>query len=322
MLKYDINNAIMVMQMNKPCKVTVVGMQGVGKSSLSDSMRNSEPGRNGFATVGANFQMIKDDSGETVINLWDTSGHPLHKNIVKRFCDADIIVACINLTSPLSTQRDYVCELIQAAREHRKDVKVVVVGTKNDLSNEREISSEELTAFSAELHASQVHEVSAKSKHDVGKLKAELVKLVKNSELIDSLFKDINEKIQKLIRKYEHKNDENADKIKHAALKLSEQLLNSKDRYLASEIDLDTLKQECKAAIEVARPVFKDHRGWHKINVVLRGFLGALATLTVLPALIVACGTKTGYVGTFFSTPKTASEKELDDLEAKLKAQK
>ena len=58
--------------------------------------------------------------------------------------------------------------------------------------------------------------------------------------------------------------------------------------------------------------MFKQHRGWHKVSRILRGILGILAGLTIIPGIVVAAGVKQGYIGTFFKTPKTDSEEKLE----------
>jgi hypothetical protein len=75
------------------------------------------------------------------------------------------------------------------------------------------------------------------------------------------------------------------------------------------------LKTVCESFISVAKPQFLKHRGWHSINRILRIILGVLAALTVIPGLAVAIGTKHGFVGSFFKTPRTDSEEKLAAFE-------
>ncbi|CEG57050.1 hypothetical protein [Legionella fallonii] len=73
------------------------------------------------------------------------------------------------------------------------------------------------------------------------------------------------------------------------------------------------------ASIKEAMAEFENHRGlWHTIPLIIRGLLGVIAALIVVPALAVTFGTKDGYTGTFFSTPTTQSAKELADIQATL----
>ncbi|WP_115707568.1 cell envelope integrity protein TolA [Legionella sainthelensi] len=94
----------------------------------------------------------------------------------------------------------------------------------------------------------------------------------------------------------------------------------------------EVFKQFCNGSINEAESEFKQHRDlWHTIHPILKGILGVVAALTVIPALLVAT-TRTGYVNTFFKTPETASSKKLhqiremlesveDEVEQKIKMQ-
>lgn len=71
-------------------------------------------------------------------------------------------------------------------------------------------------------------------------------------------------------------------------------------------------KETCDSAIKKAEIEFKKHRDvWNQIHPVIRGILGVLAALTVIPGLVVAVASKQGYMGTFFSTPETNSQQKL-----------
>ncbi|WP_115703776.1 hypothetical protein [Legionella sainthelensi] len=82
----------------------------------------------------------------------------------------------------------------------------------------------------------------------------------------------------------------------------------------------EVFKQFCNGSINEAAGVFKQHRDlWHTIHPILKGILGVVAALTVIPALLVAT-TKTGYINTFFKTPETASSKKLNQIKEMLES--
>lgn len=53
---------------------------------------------------------------------------------------------------------------------------------------------------------------------------------------------------------------------------------------------------------------------WFHVNPILRGILGVLAAIFVIPALVVAAKSTHGYAGTFFSTPKSTVEVALEGM--------
>ncbi len=78
-----------------------------------------------------------------------------------------------------------------------------------------------------------------------------------------------------------------------------------------------SFKAICKESMAAAAVEFKQHRDlWPSIHPIFRGILGVIATLTVIPALVVAAASKQGYLGSFFSTPETESAKKLSRVQS------
>ena len=68
-------------------------------------------------------------------------------------------------------------------------------------------------------------------------------------------------------------------------------------------VTLEKFRRDCALRIDVAEQEFKAHlSAWDKISPLLKGILGLIAALTVIPALIVAKKSPSGYCGTFFSS--------------------
>ena len=65
---------------------------------------------------------------------------------------------------------------------------------------------------------------------------------------------------------------------------------------------------DCRRAITNAKSEFQKHPSiWFKINPIIRGILGVLSAITVIPALIIGSKYKygvSGFSSTFFKTPK------------------
>jgi hypothetical protein len=80
---------------------------------------------------------------------------------------------------------------------------------------------------------------------------------------------------------------------------------------------LKTYSEHCKKAIDSLKEA-KNHRGWHKINPILRAIVGILA-FCVSP--IVELFSKNGYVGTFFKTPETDTAKKIEDFKTKFQSE-
>lgn len=87
-------------------------------------------------------------------------------------------------------------------------------------------------------------------------------------------------------------------------------------------ITFETFKNSCNALITDAKDQFDQHRSvWNQIWPLVRGILGVIATLLVLPGLVVAATSKQSYRDTFFATPETESSKKLAVVKGELEGQ-
>lgn len=74
-------------------------------------------------------------------------------------------------------------------------------------------------------------------------------------------------------------------------------------------------KKAVTSVLAKAEQECKNHRGWHKLHPIIKGFVGLLATISGFPALYVyAKSGWQGYVNTFFKTPDTATSVEFKTL--------
>ncbi len=138
-----------------------------------------------------------------------------------------------------------------------------------------------------------------------------------HKEVIIKLLEEIKIKTDELIKKGNKKNRPfyNYQKVGKAALKLNEQLNAAAKQFLDdNELTLEEFKHQCETAIKTAKPEFAKHRGWHQIDSTLRKFLEVLAILSIVPAIMVAVGTKRGYQGIFFKTPQTDAAEKIESF--------
>jgi hypothetical protein len=131
-----------------------------------------------------------------------------------------------------------------------------------------------------------------------------------HKQIILDLLKDINKEINELINK--SKDFAEYQEVGKIALKLNDQLNGAAKKFFNGKLTIDEFKHKCHTAIEDAAPELAKHRGWHQINSSLRTFLGILAILFIVPAIVVELSTKDGFAGTFFKTPKTDTLDKMD----------
>ena len=138
----------------------------------------------------------------------------------------------------------------------------------------------------------------------------------------DSLLKTFDITLSSLREKAKH--NKKYKKVGESATQLYASLHSEFETFSHAALTLaskDLFFINCVAAFTLAEPEFSKHRGlWAQINPVLKAILGVLAALTVIPALIVAATTKSGYSQTFFAEPPTASHVKLREIAAKIYA--
>ncbi|MBL7479973.1 hypothetical protein [Legionella bononiensis] len=111
-------------------------------------------------------------------------------------------------------------------------------------------------------------------------------------------------------------------KLAIAANKLKTTLENARDNFFdnaPTETSLKLFQETCSQAIKEARIEFSKHQGlWDQLHPILKGILGVIALITIIPAAIVQLQSPRGFVGTFFKTPKPDSLAKLESFEKDL----
>lgn len=130
-------------------------------------------------------------------------------------------------------------------------------------------------------------------------------------------FMTLTKKIDQIILK--KRTDPAYERVAAVGKYLQNELNNAFDQHLAYGISTSQFKARCDKAIQQARGIFAQHRGyWNTLHPILRWITGILATLTIIPALIVAKTTHHGYVHTFFRPTAPKSSLVLKSFETQL----
>lgn len=80
--------------------------------------------------------------------------------------------------------------------------------------------------------------------------------------------------------------------------------------------------QQCALAITATAEESAKHRGWHAVAPIIRGIIGVLAAIAVIPALIVELTSTHGYMQTFFAQPATATSEKVAAITTQFNEQK
>ncbi len=109
-------------------------------------------------------------------------------------------------------------------------------------------------------------------------------------------------------------------KVAPVANKLMNNLEQARSAFFHSatpKINAQQFQLACSQAIDTAKQEFAQHRGWGQLDPILKGILGFLAGITVIPGVIVQVKSQLGFWGTFFSQ-KTNSLMKLEAFEKEI----
>lgn len=149
-------------------KLVFLGEQAVGKTSIITRFMYDTFDSNYQATIGIDFlskTMYLDD--RTVrLQLWDTAGQERFRSLIPSYIrDSSVAVVVYDISNKASFAN---CDKwIEDVRSERGgEVVIMLVGNKTDLSDKRQVSSEEGEAKAKKLNVLFI-ETSAKSNHNI-----------------------------------------------------------------------------------------------------------------------------------------------------------
>jgi small GTP-binding protein len=171
-------------------KIIVIGDSGVGKSCLTTKAVKDNYIEYYQATIGFEFLTFNLRMNDTVIKLqiWDTCGQEVYRSLISNFYRnsslAILLYAINNRTSFINVEH----WLKDLKSEANPNVRVMLIGNKCDLENERIISKDDGENFKEENKLDFFMETSAKTGENARNVLIEAAKF---------LYQDfLNKKIQ------------------------------------------------------------------------------------------------------------------------------
>jgi small GTP-binding protein len=175
-------------------KISIIGLNGVGKTSLLYRYCDEEFKKNCMATVGIDFRtkLVEKDGMRIKLHIWDTAGLEQYKSLTKTFYRyGDIVILAYDTTNRKSFKE--VDFFKKETENHRSDQKFILVGTKIDLGHLRSVEKDEAKIY-AEQNGFDHCEISAK--HNTGV-----------EELFDSIINMYIENLQSKLQTEQKENE-------------------------------------------------------------------------------------------------------------------
>ena len=196
-------------------KVILVGEIATGKTSLINTSMGLEFQEKTFSTQTSSIskKRIIVKNKKYCINLWDTIGQEQFRSLTKIFMkDSKIVIFVYDITrnSTFKQIKEFWYE--NAKNELGDDPVMAVVGNKEDLYYESEVSDDEVEKFTKENNL-LFRLTSAKNPKNFSNFIEELVKIyIKKSKNIKDDENDENDENNKNILKLNKKNNKNTKK--------------------------------------------------------------------------------------------------------------
>ena len=153
-------------------KVVVIGNSGVGKTCITNRATKNEFIDKYVTTIGMEIfsLFIKLNKKILKLQLWDTCGQEVYRSLITSFyrnCSLAILVYSIDQKDSFQNLDLWIKEL---KLNNSPDTKLVLVGNKLDLENQREVSFEEGKKFSNDYGFIDFFETSAKTGENINKM--------------------------------------------------------------------------------------------------------------------------------------------------------
>ena len=152
-------------------KVVLVGDKNVGKTSIINRFNKDEFVEEYSATIGIDLvtKSIKYGNGKVKVQLWDTAGQERFRCLIPSYIKkAEVVIAVYDITNP-KTFNELSYWIDEVNKNKVVDVMMVIVGNKLDLTEKRQVTTDEGIKF-AKNHNSTFAEVSAKTGENIGKV--------------------------------------------------------------------------------------------------------------------------------------------------------
>ena len=176
------------MSTNYVIKILTLGETQVGKTSIVLRYSEDKFNYNKIATIGIDFKIkvIKKGNEKIKVSIYDTAGQERFQNIVKHYYKgANGVLLIYDITKRDTFKKlEFWIEDLKENADNIDNLFIYLIGNKNDMAQNREVSFEEATNFAKENNLPYI-EVSAKTGNNIKQLFDEVIKGAMTKMLIN-----------------------------------------------------------------------------------------------------------------------------------------
>ena len=180
-------------------KLIIIGDSSVGKSSITARASKNVFENYYSPTVGFEFftLLYKVNTQNVRLQIWDTCGQEEYRSLIQNFYrNASLAILVYSIDNKTSFDNLEVW-LNEIKIKGNPDVRIFLVGNKNDLEEKREISTEQGKKFSEEQNFIEFIETSAKSGNNIQELFKKAATILYKDH---AAYKDMASKTEKSIK--------------------------------------------------------------------------------------------------------------------------
>lgn len=171
---------------NLQAKVTIIGNANVGKSSIVNRFINETDLDNSEPTIGANFltKTLDFEKFSIKLSIWDTAGQERYSSLASSYTRGS---TCCLLVYDITNHDSFVAlaKWLSMIQENLDpDCILFVLGNKEDLLNQEQVSLEEAKSYCSKNDLSH-YRVSAKSGAGIEDVFVDICKKLMGSESLE-----------------------------------------------------------------------------------------------------------------------------------------
>ena len=166
-------------------KIIVLGDPGVGKSCLTSRALKDKFEDKYAPTIGFEFLTYTAiiDSKIIKLQIWDTCGQEMYRSLIANFyrnASLAMMVYSINSKESFSHINTWIKEV---KLQSHPDIKIILIGNKSDLEENRQVTIEDAKEFIKENEISFFQETSAKTGKNTKEVFEEAAKILYKDHL-------------------------------------------------------------------------------------------------------------------------------------------
>ncbi len=157
-------------------KIIIIGNSGVGKTSITTSAVKNVFINDYKSTIGMEiFSLyLKVNDKPIKLQIWDTCGQEIYRSLIKNFYRNSSLAIIVYSIDKKNSFKDINLWIKEIRVNSSPDIKIVLIGNKSDLDEDRQVSYEEGKKYLDDDEVLKFFETSAKTGENIKKLFEEI----------------------------------------------------------------------------------------------------------------------------------------------------